>query len=70
MDKEYFINLIKTAGPHMALVMFFVWQGMIREERLNKQYQDLNDYVRTRLEKLVEDNHDVIKENTAVIKSR
>jgi len=68
MDKEYLINLIKNAGPHMALVIFFVWQGSQREGRMEKRVDGLHEYIRTEMKSLVQRSQDIIKDNTAALR--
>ena len=70
MDKEYFINLIKNAGPHMALVCFFVWQGSLREARMEERIDNLHQYIRSEMKELVEKNQEVIKENSNALRDK
>ena len=70
VDKEYFINLLKTAGPHMALVIFFVWQGAKREERQELRIDKLETYIKTELKQLVEKNQEVIKDNSNALREK
>jgi hypothetical protein len=62
--KKYLTDLIKTAGPHMALVIFFVWQSSIREARQAQKIDELEKYIRTELKAIIERDHKVIGENT------
>lgn len=67
--KKYLIELIKTAGPHMALVMFFVWQGSIREARQAAKIDELEKYIRTELKSIIDTNHKIITDNTIELRS-
>lgn len=54
------IDIIQSLGLPVALVVFFIWQGKAREERLNNRIDGLETYLRTTFE-------GVIRENTAVM---
>lgn len=61
------INLIGQFGVPIALVIFFVWNNNIREQKLVKRLESLEDYTRNKLEKVVINYTEVVKSNTDVL---
>ena len=43
------IALIKEVGPYLGLMFFFIWRDYRREEKLVKQIDDLNEFIRKEL---------------------
>jgi len=43
------VALIKEVGPYLGLMFFFIWRDYRREEKLVKQIDDLNKFIRTEL---------------------
>ena len=68
MSKETLIEVIKKNGLMAALVVFFIWQGNLREERINERHNELEKYCRETLQKMIKENIEVIKENTEALK--
>lgn len=67
MDLEYLISLIKTAGPHMALVLYFVWQGQRRERRLEDRQKVLEVYILEELTAVSKGYTAQLERNTSVL---
>lgn len=61
------INLIGQFGVPIALVIFFVWNNNIREQKLVARLESLEDYTRNKLEKVVINYTEVVKSNTDVL---
>lgn len=59
--------LLKQYGPLILVVAFFLWQGWVREGRMNKRITDLEDGQRNVLMPLVERCADVIAQNTLMM---
>lgn len=67
---EVFIDivaLLKQYGPLVLAVAFFLWQGWVREGRLSKRIEKLEDEQRGLLMPLVERCADVIAQNTMML---
>jgi hypothetical protein len=61
------ISLCKQYGPLILAVAFILWQGWVRESRLNKRIEKLEDEQRNVLLPLVERCADVIAQNTMMM---
>jgi hypothetical protein len=61
------VLLLRQYGPLILVVAFFLWQGWVREGRLNKRITDLEDEQRNVLMPLVERCADVIAQNTMMM---
>jgi len=61
------ILLLRQYGPLILVVAFFLWQGWVREGRMNKRLADLEDGQRNVLMPLVERCADVIAQNTMMM---
>ena len=68
MSKEAFYEIFKKNGLMAALVVFFIWQGNLREERINQRHNELDRYCRETLQKIIKENIEVIKENTEALR--
>ncbi len=58
------IELVKIAGPLAAMVIFFVYRDYMRENRLSKRLDELEEYIRTQLKDIAEKNQKVIADNS------
>lgn len=68
MSREEIYEIFKKNGLMAALVVFFIWQGNIREERINQRHNELDRYCRETLQKIIKENIEVIKENTEALR--
>ena len=64
MDLSDFLLMLKQYGPLVLVVLFFLWQNWLRELRMDKRINKLEDEQRTVLLPLVERCTDVITQNT------
>jgi len=55
------IELIKQVGPYLGLMFFFIWRDYRREEKLVKQIDDLNTFIRTELMDLIDKTNEALK---------
>jgi hypothetical protein len=69
INVEEFFGLFKEFGPLVGLVLFFVWRDWKREDILMQRVNQLEDYQKDTLVKLVESTTNVIAQNTAIISS-
>lgn len=61
-------EFIERVGLPVALVLFFVWQGSIRETRLNARIDALESYQRESMEMTIRDSTNAMREVTAVVR--
>jgi len=61
------ISLLKQYGPLVLVVAFFLWQNWVRECRMTKRIEKLEDEQRNVLMPLVERCADVIAQNTMMM---
>jgi len=61
------IALLKQYGPLILVTAFFLWQGWVREGRMTKRIEMLEDEQRKVLLPLVERCADVIAQNTLMM---
>jgi hypothetical protein len=61
------ISLLKQYGPLVLVIAFFLWQGWVREGRMTKRIEKLEDEQRNVLMPLVERCADVIAQNTMMM---
>lgn len=59
--------LLKQYGPLILVAAFFLWQGWVREVRMSKRIESLEDEQRNVLMPLVERCADVIAQNTMMM---
>ena len=62
MTIQAIMQLVSQIGVPLALVIFFVWNGNKREQRITKRLEDLEDYTRNELQ-------GVIKANTVALEN-
>lgn len=55
------IELIKQVGPYIGLMFFFIWRDYRREEKLVKQIDDLNVFIRGELMDLIDKTNEALK---------
>jgi len=61
------VVLLKQYGPLILVVAFLLWQGWVRETRMGKRINKLEDEQRNVLMPLVERCADVIAQNTLMM---
>jgi len=61
------VVLLKQYGPLVLIVAFLLWQGWVREVRMNERITKLEDEQRNVLMPLVERCADVIAQNTLMM---
>jgi hypothetical protein len=61
------LTLLKQYGPLILVTAFFLWQGWVREIRMGKRIEHLEDEQRNVLMPLVERCADVIAQNTMMM---
>jgi len=54
------LELTKSVGPVVALLIFFIWRDYRREQTMTKRIQDIEDYQKNRLEQLVVESNQVM----------
>lgn len=54
------IELVREVGPYFGIMFFFVWRDYRREERLEKQVAELNDFIQVQLVRLLERTNEVL----------
>lgn len=54
------MELIREVGPYFGIMFFFVWRDYRREERLEKQIKELNDFIQDQLVRLIEKTNEVL----------
>ncbi len=67
MDFSNCLMLLKEYGPLALVVGFFLWQNWLRELRMSKRIDKLEDEQRCVLLPMVERCTDVIAQNTAMM---
>jgi hypothetical protein len=55
------IELIKQVGPYIGLMLFFIWRDYRREEKLVKQIDDLNSFIKKELMDLIEQTNEALR---------
>lgn len=58
------IELIKQVGPYIGLMFFFIWRDYRREEKLVKQIDDLNSFIKKELMDLIEQTNEALRHVT------
>ena len=61
------VDILRDFGLPVSLVIFFVWQGKAREDRIEKRQSDLESFARTQLVELWRVANSTITENTKVM---
>ena len=67
MDLSNCLLLLKQYGPLALVVGFFLWQNWLRELRMSRRIDKLEDEQRSVLLPMVERCTDVISQNTAMM---
>lgn len=55
------LTVIRELGPYFGIIFFFVWRDHRREEKLVKQNEDLNKFIREELMGLQERTLEVVQ---------
>jgi len=55
------VSLGKELGPYLSLMLFFIWRDFRREERMEKQINSLNEFIRTELMSLIEKTNGALR---------
>lgn len=67
MELLSLLEALRTFGPTVAVVVFFLWRDARREDRLTDRINILEDEMRNVILPLVKDCSEVIAKNTAVM---
>ncbi len=54
------VELIKEVGPYIGLMFFFIWRDYRREEKLVKQIDNLNEFIKETLMDLIEKTNEAL----------
>ena len=65
--EQVFLETVKTAGPIVALIGFFIWRDYVRERNLSNKIQNLEDYVKGKLLNALTETTTAIAYNTKVM---
>jgi len=68
MDFVVVLEVLKQFGPLVLVVAFFLWQGWVRECRLTRRIEKLEDEQKKVLLPLVEKCASVIAKNTLIMR--
>lgn len=61
------ISLLEQYGPMAIIVGFFIWWSWLRENRMSKQNDALEEYIKDKLITTVTDTNDTITNNTKAL---
>lgn len=64
---DSFVDLIRQFGPWIALVALFVWQGVLREQRMSRRLDDQGDLITQLLTHTISRNTQALVDFTHVI---
>lgn len=67
MDFPWF-EILKTVGPFVGVILFFIYRDYRREEKFNKQVENLETYQKEILESLVEKSTVALTQSSECIK--
>ncbi len=56
------VELIKEVGPYIGLMFFFIWRDYRREEKLVRQIEDNDEFIRDTLVGLIEKTNEALNE--------
>ena len=54
------MELLREVGPYFGIMFFFVWRDYRREERLDLQIKELNEFIQGKLLRLIERTNEVL----------
>ena len=57
------LTAVQSVGVPVALVIFFVWRDQIREARMTKRMDANEEFIRSELLRVVQDNSAALREN-------
>lgn len=67
---ETFLDIIQHAGPTVAITAIFVWQSVLRENRMAKRLDKVEDYIRNEYADIVRENTQAMNLLTAAVNRR
>lgn len=67
MAEINWIDVLQTFGLPVVLVLFFVWQSKIREDRMSERLDHVEDYMRDQFATVIRENTQIVAENTRVM---
>ena len=62
------LEILKTVGPFVGVILFFIYRDYRREEKLNKRVENLETYQKEILESLVEKSTVALTQSSECIK--
>jgi len=55
------IELIKEVGPYLGIMFFFIWRDYRREEKLVKQIDELNRFIKNELMECIDKTAEALR---------
>jgi len=65
---EHLIEIGKVFGVPAMLIIFFIYRDWKREESLSARLSEIEDYQREKLETLITESNNIIKDNSNAMK--
>lgn len=65
--EQWLLESVRTAGPIVALVIFFVWRDFKREANMTTRMREVEDFVKDKLLTALNQTTATISKNTEVL---
>lgn len=65
--EQLLFESVKTAGPIVVLIIFFVWRDYKREDNMTSRIREVEDFVKTKLLDALNQTTETISRNTEVL---
>lgn len=66
---EWLGQFVQAVGVPVALTVFFVWQGSVREKRMADRIDQLENYIKDGFSTLIDKSEQTITRNTQIIEA-
>ena len=63
MDESFWLKIVRDVGPWAALAGMHVWWSWVRECRMVKRIDILEDYIRSTMNRSLDRNTEALREN-------
>ncbi len=62
-DSDFWMKVLREVGPWALLVGLHVWWSWVRECRMAKRMDTLEDYIRSNMQRALDRNTEALREN-------
>lgn len=65
--EQLLIESVKTAGPVVVLIVFFVWRDFKREQCMSQRAREVEDFIKEKLLTALQQTTEAVTKNTEIL---